>query len=59
VFNRFRIYRETLSYAVPRFLRYLVLVTLDCAYEIFALAGSIDDRADAENNFDELKNQWG
>jgi len=28
-------------------------------YEILALAQLYRDRADAENNFDELKNQWG
>lgn len=37
---------------------YAVLVT-STAYDIFALAQLYRDRADAENNFDELKNQWG
>jgi hypothetical protein len=35
-----------------------VLVT-STPYEILALAQLYRDRADAENNFDELKNQWG
>ncbi len=37
---------------------YAVLVT-STRYEILALAQLYRDRADAENNFDELKNQWG
>ena len=37
---------------------YAVLVT-STSYEIVALAQLYRDRADAENNFDELKNQWG
>ena len=37
---------------------YAVLVT-STTYEIFTLAQLYRDRADAENNFDELKNQWG
>ena len=37
---------------------YAVLVT-STAHEIIALAQLYRDRADAENNFDELKNQWG
>ena len=37
---------------------YAVLVT-STPYEILALAQLYRDRADAENNFDELKNQWG
>jgi hypothetical protein len=37
---------------------YAVLVT-STAYEILALAQLYRDRADAENTFDELKNQWG
>lgn len=37
---------------------YAVLVT-STPYEIRALAQLYRDRADAENNFDELKNQWG
>jgi hypothetical protein len=37
---------------------YAVLVT-STTYDIFALAQLYRDRADAENNFDELKNQWG
>ena len=37
---------------------YAVLVTSP-PYEILALAQLYRDRADAENNFDELKNQWG
>ena len=37
---------------------YAVLVT-STAYEVLALAQLYRDRADAENNFDELKNQWG
>lgn len=37
---------------------YAVLVT-STTYEILALAQLYRDRADAENTFDELKNQWG
>ena len=37
---------------------YAVLVT-STAYPILSLAQLYRDRADAENNFDELKNQWG
>jgi hypothetical protein len=37
---------------------YAVLVT-STTHEIVALAQLYRDRADAENNFDELKNQWG
>ncbi len=37
---------------------YAVLVT-SSDYEIRAAAQLYRDRADAENNFDELKNQWG
>ncbi len=37
---------------------YAVLVT-STAYPILTLAQLYRDRADAENNFDELKNQWG
>lgn len=37
---------------------YTVLVT-STSYEILTLAQLYRDRADAENNFDELKNQWG
>ncbi|PCI36611.1 MAG: transposase [Thiotrichales bacterium] len=37
---------------------YSVLVT-DLQDEILTLAQHYRDRADAENNFDELKNQWG
>jgi Transposase DDE domain group 1 len=37
---------------------YAVLVT-STQHEILALAQLYRDRADAENNFDELKNQWG
>jgi Transposase DDE domain group 1 len=37
---------------------YAVLVT-STAHEILTLAQLYRDRADAENNFDELKNQWG
>ena len=37
---------------------YAVLVT-STPYEILALAQLYRDRADAEHNFDELKNQWG
>ena len=37
---------------------YAVLVT-STTYEILALAQLYRDRADAENIFDELKNQWG
>ena len=37
---------------------YAVLVT-STAYPVLALAQLYRDRADAENNFDELKNQWG
>ena len=37
---------------------YAVLVT-STAYPVLTLAQLYRDRADAENNFDELKNQWG
>ena len=37
---------------------YAVLIT-STDYDIFALAQLYRDRADVENNFDELKNQWG
>ena len=37
---------------------YAVLVT-DLSYDVRALAQLYRDRADAENVFDELKNQWG
>ena len=37
---------------------YAVLVT-DLAYGVSALAQLYRDRADSENTFDELKNQWG
>jgi hypothetical protein len=37
---------------------YAVLVT-STQHEILTLAQLYRDRADAENNFDELKNQWG
>jgi Transposase DDE domain group 1 len=37
---------------------YAVLVT-STAHQILTLAQLYRDRADAENNFDELKNQWG
>ena len=37
---------------------YAVLVT-STSHPIFSLAQLYRDRADAENNFDELKNQWG
>jgi hypothetical protein len=37
---------------------YVVLVTAT-SYEILALAQLYRDRADAENRFDELNNQWG
>ena len=37
---------------------YAVLVT-NLEDEIFTLAQHYRDRGDAENNFDELKNQWG
>ena len=37
---------------------YQVLIT-NTSYEILALAQLYRDRADCENNFDELKNQWG
>ena len=37
---------------------YAVLVT-DLAYDVGALAQLYRDRGDAENAFDELKNQWG
>ncbi len=37
---------------------YAVLVT-NTGYEILSLAQLYRDRADAENAFDELKNQWG
>ena len=37
---------------------YAVLVT-STLYEILALVQLCRDRADAENNFDEFKNQWG
>ena len=44
--------------AGERLWEYAVLVT-DVAYPIEALAQLYRDRADAENAFDELKNQWG
>ena len=48
-----------LESAVPtKRYEYAVLVT-STRYEIRALAPLYRDRADAENNFDELKNQWG
>ena len=48
-----------LESAVPtKRYEYAVLVT-STSYEILALAQLYRDRADAENNFDELKNQWG
>lgn len=37
---------------------YAVLVT-DLKYDIVGIAQLYRDRADCENNFDELKNQWG
>ena len=37
---------------------YAVLVT-NTDYEILSLGQLYRDRADAENAFDELKNQWG
>jgi hypothetical protein len=37
---------------------YAVLVT-DLRYEVLSIAQLYRDRADAENSFDELKNQWG
>jgi hypothetical protein len=37
---------------------YAVLVT-DLAYDVPALAQLYRDRANSENTFDELKNQWG
>ena len=37
---------------------YAVLVT-NTEYEILSLGQLYRDRADAENAFDELKNQWG
>ena len=37
---------------------YAVLVT-DLSYDVCALAQLYRDRADSENTFDELKNQWG
>lgn len=37
---------------------YAVLVT-DLPYEVYTIAQLYRDRADAENCFDELKNQWG
>ena len=37
---------------------YAVLVT-DLPYDIYAISQLYRDRADAENCFDELKNQWG
>ena len=36
---------------------YAVLVNLD--HEVLSLGQLYRDRADAENTFDELKNQWG
>jgi hypothetical protein len=41
-----------------RLWEYAVLVT-DVAYPLQAMAQPYRDRADAENAFDELKNQWG
>ncbi len=40
------------------FYEYAVLVT-NMEEELFTLAQHYRDRGDAENNFDELKNQWG
>jgi hypothetical protein len=37
---------------------YAVLVT-NCAYDLDAIGQLYRDRADCENGFDELKNQWG
>jgi hypothetical protein len=37
---------------------YAVLVT-NSSYPLEAMAKLYRDRADAENGFDELKNQWG
>jgi hypothetical protein len=44
--------KDTVAY------EYAVLVT-DLADEIMTLAQHYRDRGDSENNFDELKNQWG
>jgi hypothetical protein len=44
--------------AADKLWEYAVLVT-DVAYPIEAVAQLYRDRADAENAFDELKNQWG
>ena len=51
-FDFAQIDNETVAY------EYAVLVT-NLEHEIMALAQHYRDRADSENNFDELKNQWG
>lgn len=43
---------------IVRRYEYAVLVT-DLPYDIYVIAQLYRDRADAENYFDELKNQWG
>jgi hypothetical protein len=50
--------QPALFQAGERLWEYAVLVT-DVAYPIEAVAQLYRDRADAENAFDELKNQWG
>ena len=50
---------DCMEHAVPtKRYEYAVLVT-STEHEILTLAQLYRDRADAENNFDELKNQWG
>ena len=44
--------------SIPLLTDYAVLVT-DVSYPIEAVAQLYRDRADCENGFDELKNQWG
>ena len=50
------LFGDDLEYARPW--EYAVLVT-DTDYPIAALAQLYRNRADCENGFDELKNQWG
>ena len=45
-------------YAIRSYYEYAVLVT-SLSDDIEVLAQQYRDRADAENGFDELKNQWG
>lgn len=54
--------QESLQFAEPlqpvRVWEYTVLVT-NAAYDLDAIGQLYRDRADCENGFDELKNQWG